>query len=77
MDTGYVAVGYEAVVRHGAVAGHRAGVGAGLVGGIAHAGYGRREADAEADANAYGYGAVSLAAVSAPHCKQIRGIDPN
>merc|ERR1712106_968875 len=70
---GYGAVATGALVGagYGAV-GHGAVVGAGIVGGIAHAGYGKREADAEADADAdAGYGYATPVATSAPICSSV------
>merc|ERR1739838_795212 len=68
----------EVTVSHGIAAhgvhgaGYGAVVGAGLVGGIAHAGYGKREADAEADADAdAGYGYATPVATSAPICSSV------
>merc|ERR1711874_452825 len=65
----------EVTVAHGVAAHGVAGYGAvvgGLVGGVAHAGYGKREAEAEADAEAepeYGY--ASPVATSAPVCSSV------
>merc|ERR1739838_285112 len=71
---GYGAVATGALVGagYGAIVGHGAVVGAGLVGGVAHAGYGKREADAEADADAdAGYGYATPVATSAPICSSV------
>merc|ERR1711862_251802 len=47
-------------------------VGAGVVGGVAHAGYGKREAEADADSDAdAGYGYASPVATSAPICNSV------
>merc|ERR1739838_77785 len=66
VGAGYGAVGHGAVVGHGAIVGHGAVVGAGLVGGVAHAGYGKRDADADA-----GYGYATPVATSAPICSSV------
>merc|ERR1711874_62574 len=75
----------EVTVAHGVAAHGVAGYGAvaagpvvgavghgAVVGGVAHAGYGKREAEAEADAEAEpGYGYASPVATSAPVCSSV------
>jgi len=71
VGTGAAVVGTGAVVGHGAVIGAGAPVVAGYAG-VAHAGYGKREADAEAEAEAdAGYGYASPVATSAPVCSSV------
>merc|ERR1712002_1242339 len=64
--------GYGAVATGPVVSTVGAGVVGGVVGGVAHAGYGKREAEADADADAEpGYGYASPVATSAPICNSV------